>query len=79
MTVQELIKELSKYPEDKKVYVHLWGLVNYIGENLNGDLILSHKDTEEEKRKKAEEIEKMNRDWEEETERARREAPRGVW
>ena len=70
MTVQELINELSKYPKDKKVYT-VWGLANHIGENLNGDLILSHKDTEEEKRKKAEETERFNREWEEETERGR--------
>lgn len=76
MTVQELINELSKYPKDKKVYVNVWGLVNHIGENFNGDLILSHKDTDEEKRKYEEQI----RQWEEEKERAMREpAPRGVW
>lgn len=78
MKVQELINELSKYPKDKKVYTS-WGLINYIGKNVSGDIILTHKDTDEEKRKTAKMIEKMNRDWEEEMERARREAPRGVW
>lgn len=70
MTVQELINELSKYPKDKKVYT-VWGLANHIGENFSGDIILTHKDTEEENRKREEMIEKMNRDWEEETERGR--------
>lgn len=70
MTVQELINELSKYPKDKKVYTD-WGLANYIGENFSGDVILTHKDTEEEKRKKEEETERFNREWEEETERGR--------
>ena len=74
MTVQELINELSKYPKDKKVYTD-WGLANYVGENFSGDVLLKHRDTEEEK----EQYEQMKREWEEEKERARREAPRGVW
>ena len=74
MTVQELINELSKYPKDKKVYTD-WGLANYIGENFSGDVLLKHRDTDEEK----ERIEQMKQEWEEEKERARREAPRGVW
>lgn len=75
MTVQELINELSKYPKDKKVYTD-WGLANYIGENFSGDVLLKHRDTEEEK----EQYEQMKRKWEEEKERAMREpAPRGVW
>ena len=74
MTVQELINELSKYPKDKKVYTD-WGLANYIGENFSGDILLKHKDTDEEK----ERIERLKRQWEEEKERAEREAPRGVW
>ena len=75
MTVQELINELSKYPKDKKVYTS-WGLANYIGENFYGNIILTHRETEEEK----EQFEQMKREWEEERERAMREpAPRGVW
>ena len=75
MTVQELINELSKYPKDKNVYTD-WGLANYIGENSSGDILLKHKDTDEEKRNYEEQI----RQWEEEKERAMREpAPRGVW
>lgn len=70
MTVQELINELSKYPKDKKVYTE-WGLLNYIGESFSGDILLKHKDTEEEKRKTEELIEQMDRDWEEEMERGR--------
>lgn len=75
MTVQELINELSKYPKDKKVYTD-WGLANYIGENFSGDVLLKHRETDEEK----EQYEQMKRKWEEEEERAMREpAPRGVW
>ena len=75
MTVQELINELSKYPKDKKVYTD-WGLANYIGESFSGDVLLKHRETEEEK----EQFEQMKREWEEERERAMREpAPRGVW
>ena len=75
MTVQELIDALSKYPKDKKVYTD-WGLANYIGENSSGDVLLKHRETEEEK----EQYEEMKRKWEEEKERAMREpAPRGVW
>ena len=70
MTVQELINELSKYPKDKKVYTAL-GLINYIGENFSGNLILSHKDTEEEKKEREEMIERRDREWEEEMERGR--------
>jgi len=41
-TVEELIKVLSKYPKDKKIYS------NAICENLRGELILTHKPTDEE-------------------------------
>lgn len=70
MTVQELINELSKYPKDKKVYTD-WGLANYIGENFSGDILLKHRDTEEEKRKTEELFEQMNRERCEESERGR--------
>lgn len=48
-----------------------WGLANYIGENFSGDVLLKHRGTDEEKRKKAEETERFNREWEEEMERGR--------
>ena len=65
MTVQELIHELLKYPKDKKVYT------DKIRENLHGEIVLIHEDTYEEKRKRQEEIERRNREWEEEMERGR--------
>lgn len=64
-TVQELINELLKFPKDKKVYT------NKIRENLRGEIVLMHEDTHEEKRKLEEEIERMNREWEEEMEHGR--------
>ena len=39
--------------------------------NFSGDVLLKHRDTDEEKRKKAEETERFNREWEEEMERGR--------
>lgn len=68
-TVEELIDALSKFPKDKRVYT------NDIGENLKGELYLTHKYTQEE----LDGIEQMKRNYEEEMERAEREAPRGVW
>ena len=65
MTVQELINELSKYPKDKKVYT------DKIKENLRGEIVLIHENTYEEKRKQQEEIERRDREWEEEMERGR--------
>lgn len=65
MTVQELINKLSKYPKDKKVYT------DHIGENLSGEIVLTHMYTDEEERNMAEEIERRNREWEEEMERGR--------
>lgn len=41
-TVEELINVLSKYPKDKKIHS------NAICENLRGELILTHKVTDEE-------------------------------
>ena len=64
-TVQELINELSKYPKDKKVYN------DHIEENLSGEIILTHKYTDEEERKIAEEFERLTRKWEDEMERGR--------
>lgn len=63
MTVQELINELSKYPKDKKVYN------DHIEESLSGEIVLAHRYTDEEKRKIAEEFERLERKWEEEMER----------
>ena len=65
MTVQELINELSRYPKDKKVYT------DHIEETLSGKIILTHRYTDEEKRKMEEEIERRGREWEEEMERGR--------
>lgn len=64
-TVQEMINELLKFPKDKKVYT------NKIRENLRGEIVLMHEDTCEEKRKREEEIERINRKWEEEMEHDR--------
>lgn len=43
MTVEELIKALSKYPKNTKVYT------DNIGMNFCGELILTHKKTSKEK------------------------------
>ena len=65
MTVQELINELSKYPKDKKVYT------DKIRVNFRNEIVLIHEDTYEEKQKQQEEIERRDREWEEEMERGR--------
>lgn len=65
MTVQELIHELSKYPKDKKVYN------DHIEESLSGELVLTHRYTDEEKRKIDEEFARLERKWEDEMERGR--------
>ena len=43
MTVEELIKALSKYPKDTKVYT------DNIGMNIRKERILTHKETAKEK------------------------------
>lgn len=65
MTVQELINELSKYPKDKKVYN------DHIQETLSGEIVLVHRYTDEEERNIEEDIERIERKWEEEMERGR--------
>ena len=64
-TVQELINELSQYPKDTKVYT------DHVYINLSNEIVLKHVTTDEEKRKRDEEIEQISRKWEEEFERSR--------
>lgn len=62
-TVDELIKELSKYPKDVKVYT------NHIVKNFQGELSIVHKETPEEKAIRDREKERWNREHEERMER----------
>lgn len=62
-TVQELINELSQYPKDTKVYT------DHVYINLSNEIVLKHVDTDEEKRKREEEIDRISRKWKEEFER----------
>lgn len=60
-TVEELINVLSKYPKDKKIHS------NAICENLRGELVLTHKATDDE----IEYIARREKEREEEAERGR--------
>lgn len=62
-TVQELINELLKYPKDTKVYT------DHIYINSSNEIVLNHVSTDEEKRKREEEIERISKKLEEEFER----------